>query len=272
MDAPMGRALIGFDRDPDLLVDYLALFVVIGGRARRHLIKLRAFGLVGVLVLLEGGVLMGFITRFKDFFAVCQLRLLVFVRDEDAHSFFGLEKDLDGAFGVQVEVDREAEVALGLGLGQREDGGHVVEKLGDAVRVGAQLAIKGEELVHVLVEGLLGVVLRSVVGLLVLVEHVVGGDDIVVPIHPIQLALDDLVLLLGHLFGGHGRLKLLQSLLPLRSDLLPLDLGLCKVVPLPMIVNAVALSRAFRLHKELPRLILAILLVMRQHLLGAGRS
>lgn len=35
----MGRALIRLDRDPDLLVNYLALLIVIGGRARRHLIK-----------------------------------------------------------------------------------------------------------------------------------------------------------------------------------------------------------------------------------------
>ena len=99
--------------------------------------------MVRVLVLLEGGVLVGFITRLKDFLAVGKLWFLVFVGDEDANPLFGLEEDLDDAFGVQVEVDREAEVALGVGLGQREDGGHVVEQLGDAVGVGAQLAIKG---------------------------------------------------------------------------------------------------------------------------------
>ena len=38
---------------------------------------------------------------------------------------------------------------------------------------------------HVLVEGLPGVVLGGIVGHLVLVEHVVGGDDKVVPVHPI---------------------------------------------------------------------------------------
>ena len=80
------------------------------------------------------------------------------------------------------------------------------------------------------------------------------------------------MLLLGHFLRRHGRLQLLQSLLALRPDLLPLDLGLLKVVPLPMIVNAVALSHPFGLHKELSRLTLAVLLVMRQHLLGAGRS
>ena len=150
MDAPVSWALVRLDRDPDLLVNYLAFLIVIGRRTRRHLIKFGAFSVVRVLVLLEGGVLMGFITRLKDFLAVGKLGFLVFVGNEDADPLFGLEEDLDDAFGVQVEVDREAEVALGVRLGQRKDRGHVVEQLGNAVGVGAQLAIKGQELVHVL--------------------------------------------------------------------------------------------------------------------------
>ena len=114
---------------------------------------------------------------------------------------------------------------------------------------------------HVLVESQYCSILGLVVRVLVNLEHIVSWNDKIMSVDPVQLTLDEFVLLFCHLFWCHGRLQLLESPLALCFELLPLNLCLLKVVSLFCVVNTVPLGvllgYVLRLHEELAGLALS---------------
>ena len=88
-------------------------------------------------------------------------RLAHLVRNVNFDRFCAFKANADGAFRIQVVIERENVVTLVLWVLEVELAGNVVEKRGDSVLICAQVTIQCHEVGHVRFESLFGFILRS---------------------------------------------------------------------------------------------------------------